>query len=365
MKKLPLRLLLACVPLWLYLMLWPVPVEPVAGQRYPDRGLTGPFAANHRLATASLHALGGYRGPEMVRVRRWQGVLEVWMAVTTDDENRGRLLRWRPESNRVDEMADTGGRPLGFDFAGDGSVVVVDPIQGGVFRVLDAGDGDRIEALLSVPGFLNALTIAADGRIYITESTQRFPPHAHGFARALAFDVLEGRCSGRVLMHDPASGASRVLIEGLCFPNGIALSADGTSLFVSEMLAYRVLRLPLTGGAAQVVLSDLPGFPDNLTRGEQGRLWLALAAQRKPELDFSADKPWLRTMFARWPLWLTPPPPRFAHVLAFSEDGDVLHVLQDGDGRLPSATGVTEFEGALYLHNLDQHELAVIGELPL
>lgn len=363
MRKFALLMLLACVPLWLYVLLWPVPVEPVAGQRYPDRGLTGPYAANHRLATATLHALGGYRGPEMVRVRRWQGVLEVWMAVTTDDENRGRLLRWLPESNRVEEMADTGGRPLGFDFAADGSVVVVDPMQRGVFRVHDASAGDRIETLLSVPGFLNALTIAADGRIYITESTQRFPPSAHGFAQALAFDALEGRCSGRVWMHDPASGESRVLIEGLCFPNGIALGADGTSLFVSEMLAYRVLRLPVTGGAAQVLLSDLPGFPDNLTRGEHGRLWLALAAPRKPVLDFAADKPWLRKMFARWPLWLTPPPPRFAHVLAFSGDGEVLHDLQDGDGRLPSATGVTEFEGALYLHNLDQGELAVVRNL--
>ena len=52
----------------LYLTTWPVPVDPVAWNAPPDRGLTGAFAPNDALAGAATINLDDYEGPEDVTV---------------------------------------------------------------------------------------------------------------------------------------------------------------------------------------------------------------------------------------------------------------------------------------------------------
>ncbi len=94
-------------------------------------------------------------------------------------------------------------------------------------------------------------------------------------------DLMEQGRSGRVILLDPASGKTRLLAEGLAYPNGIALLADG-ALAVSESWRHRVLALPAEGpGPSRVLLDDLPAYPARLAAAGDGGFWLALFAPRR------------------------------------------------------------------------------------
>ena len=105
----------------------------------------------------------------------------------------------------------------------------------------------------------------------------------------------------------------------------------------------RALRTQAAGVA--VVLDNLPGFPDNLTRGPDGRYWTGFTKPRSAAIDSMSGKPWLRALTLRLPKSLWPVPPVYGHVLAFDEQGRVLSDLQDpgrqaaGDERRDGACG--------------------------
>jgi sugar lactone lactonase YvrE len=93
-----------------------------------------------------------------------------------------------------------------------------------------------------------------------------------------------------------------VVAEGFSFANGVALSADERTLFVAETGRYRVWKVAVAGerlnvaqgGSPQatVLFDNLPGYPDNLLRGRDGRIWLGFAKPRNPTVDNMAGKPW-------------------------------------------------------------------------
>jgi hypothetical protein len=148
-------------------------------------------------------------------------------------------------------------------------------------------------------------------------------------------------------------------LQGLNFPNGLALSTNKTSLYLSEAGSYRIQRYSLSDGKLEVVLDNLPGLPDNIRRGEDGRYWVGLNRQRSSLLDDASGHPFLRKMIARIPVWLRPIPPEYGHVFAFKECADrrgkvvcVVRDLQDPSGSYPSTTGATEIGKRLYIQSL-------------
>ena len=52
---------------------------------------------------------------------------------------------------------------------------------------------------------------------------------------------------------------------------------------------------------AEVLLDNLPGYPDNLMRGRDGRIWVGLFRPRNPAADFLAGWPFLRKVLLRLP----------------------------------------------------------------
>ena len=151
------------------------------------------------------------------------------------------------------------------------------------------------------------------------------------------------------------------MVHGLSFANGIALAADGRSLFVSETGRYRVWKIDASARdidvssgspSARVLLDNLPGYPDNLMRGRDGRIWLGLFRPRNPAADELSDKPFLRKVLLRLPRALLPVGNPYGHVFAFNEDGHVVEDLQDPLGSYPETTGATETIDRLYIHSL-------------
>jgi sugar lactone lactonase YvrE len=350
-----------------YLLLWPVPIDPVAWTAPPSTGYTGAHAANARLAAVREIPVAPEIGPEHISFgpdgRLYTGVLS------------GAILRMNADGSGLETFVETGGRPLGLEFAPDGQLIVADAFLGllavapdGQIRVLaDHFGGDPIR-------YADAVVIASDGRIFFTDATRRLSAREWGTFDAALLDILEHSCTGRVLLHDPASGATQLVMGGLCFPNGLALSRDESSLFIAETAEYRVWRVgtdvrgldaravDAAGGQAdaRVILDKLPGFPDNLTPGADGRIWTGLTKPRSPVIDGVADKPFLRRMMLRLPKQLWPVPPVYGHVLAFDEQGTVVMDLQDPDGRVPETSGATEHDGKLYVQSLHATSFGVL-----
>ena len=109
------------------------------------------------------------------------------------------------------------------------------------------------------------------------------------------------------------------------------------------------------------MLDNLPGYPDNLMRGLNGKIWLGLAAPRSPDADKLAEKPFLRSIVMRLPRALWPVPKAYGHVMAFTEDGYIASDLQDPSGAYPETTGVTETADRLYVQSLHAHSAGVDG----
>jgi len=115
----------------------------------------------------------------------------------------------------------------------------------------------------------------------------------------------------------------------------------------------------LQGNApAKVLIDNLPGYPDNLMRGQDGRIWAGLVKPRNADADKLAGEPAMRKLIMRLPRALWPLPKDYGHVFAFTEDGKIVADLQDPSGAYSETTGVTETTDRLYIQSLHAKTLA-------
>ena len=212
-----------------YLLLWPVPIDPVAWEAPVNEGYTDAFAPNEDLEEIERIGLNGLSGPEDAAIGP-DG--RVYMAT-----HEGKIARYDPATGSVDVFAETGGRPLGVEFSSDGVLYVADAYIGllqitpeGVVTVLasQTEDGSPIE-------YADDLDIAPDGSIYFTDASTKFGAVASGGTLPGSFlELMEHGSNGRVLRYHPDSGKTAVVQTGLNFANGLAMTADGTHYLVIE-----------------------------------------------------------------------------------------------------------------------------------
>jgi sugar lactone lactonase YvrE len=360
-----------------YLLTWPIPNRPQAWQPPADLGHVGPHAGNTRLATLQQAPLAGTgHGPEFI--------LSAAGKLYTGLSN-GDVVSWAPEAPQATTLVvNTGGRPLGLDMDAQGRLIVADAMNG-VLRVTGTGAQARIEPILTKVqhpvadnpvAFADAVKVGAGGVIWVTDATRRFGAKAWGGTfDASVQDIMEHSCTGRLIAVDPETLVSRVALQGLCFPNGLAFSGDGKQLFVAETGTYRILALDLaklslvrtqqgeTGvpnvaqatqqGAVRVLIDNLPGFPDNLSRSPSGRIWVGLTKPRSGLMDAMASQPALRSLVLRLPKSFLPVPKPYGHVFAFDDTGRIVDDLQDPQGAYPETTAATEAGGRLFVQSLN------------
>lgn len=361
MKKTVLTVASLFLALAAYLCLWPVPVQPVAWNAPAAPGYTGAHAANNKLAGLQLISLGAEEGPEHVVLAR-DGKL--YAAVAS-----GNILRMNPDGTAQEVFANTGGRVLGFAFDAAGHLIAADAVKG----LLAISPDRKITVLADKVGgdpirYADAVVVASNGKIYFSDASGRFGPAEWGGTyEAAVLDIIEQLSTGRILEYDPASKTSRIVVKGLSFANGVALTRDEQSLLVAETGKYRVWKVAVTADnldvraatpQATVLLDNLPGYPDNLMRGLDDRIWLGFSGPRNANVDAMAGRPFLRKLTLRLPRSLWPLPKAYGHVIAFTEDGRVVADLQDPIGAYPETTGLTETADRLYVQNL---HLKVLG----
>jgi sugar lactone lactonase YvrE len=362
-----------------YLLFWPVPIKPVAWEAPTSVGYVGVHTPNTRLAGLQQWPLQtGQEGPE--HITTFEGA--VYTALSNGD-----VVRFEA-NGQAQTIVNTAGRPLGLEAARDGTLYVADAMKGLLSVNLKGGAPQLKTVLTKVDGrvpdepiaFADAVTVDGQDQVWLTDASTRFGAKAVGSTfEASVLDIMESSCSGRVIVHEPSTGRSRVVLQGLCFPNGLAFSSDGASLFLSETGRYRIIKIDVAKlaaarsgegsslaptlkeamdqGAARVLIDNLPGFPDNLMRGENGRIWVGLTKPRSKVMDMAAGLPWLRSMMLRLPRSMWPVPPAYGHVIAFDESGRVVDDLQDPKGAYPETTAATELGGRLFIQSLHARSL--------
>ncbi len=350
-KKILAAIAALAVVLVVALVLAPAPIDPAAYEPTTAPALDGVLTPNHDLRSAELLAVGRVRGPEDVAV---DAVGRIYAG--TED---GRIVRLSlgAGGETVETFATTGGRPLGLHFDREGNLIVADGLQG----LLAIDPEGRVTTLATEAegepfGFADDLDVAADGRIYFSDASSRFGPGAY------LYDLLEARPHGRLLRHDPATGATEVLLDGLYFANGVALSRNEDFVLVNETYRYRITRYWLAGpraGTSEVFADNLPGFPDGVSSNRRGTFWVALFTVRNPLMDRLHPRPWAKGLLSKLPRLLWPKPAPYGLVLAVDEAGRLRRSLHDPGGeRVLEVTSAEEAGGFLYLGNLSRDRIA-------
>lgn len=270
----------------------------------------------------------------------------------------GRIVRVSPDGATQTVVADTGGRPLGLHVARDGRVLICDSHRG--LLALDPASGE-LTVLTEIAGghrlkFCSNVTETADGTIYFTESTSDF--HFEHFGAS----VLEARGTGSLFKLGP-DGTVTTLLSGLYFTNGVTVTADGSALVFAETLARRLSKYWLTGEKAGTVTPlavHLPGMPDNISTGSDGRIWTALVSAAKPSLDrLLAGPPWIRRVVWRLPEALQPKIVPEIWVVGFDPDsGAVVGGIRTKHPDFGGVTGVVESAGRLWMSTIEFPALA-------
>ncbi len=323
----------------LYLLFWPVPIDPQAWTPPAAPPLEGDYAVNDKLAAAERIGAGVGVGPETVSVDA-QGRIYAGY-------EDGRIVRFAADGSNPDTFAHTGGRPVGHRFDAAGNLIVADAAKG----LLSVSPDGKITELATqhggVPfGLTDDVEPGADGNYYFSDASWKFG------LREFMLDFLEHGANGRLLSYDPGTRTTRLLLDKLHFANGVAVAPDASFVLVAETTEYRVRRVWLAGpraGQSDVFIENLPGFPDGISSNGRGIFWLAMVAPRDVQLDGLLPRPFLRKLLLRLHL-PDPAPRRYAMVLGLDAAGRVVHNLQD-----PSAsaymdiTAAQEHSGMLYL----------------
>lgn len=294
-------------------------------------------------------------GPEDVVVAT-SGVDEGACFTGTAD---GSIWRVSHDLRRTDRVAGTGGRPLGLEVLDDGSLLVCDAHRG-LLRVDPASGRDEL-LVDSVEGrrllVTNNAAVARDGTIWFSDSSR-----VHPLAEWRA-DFARDTRTGRLLRRDP-DGAVEVVLDGLAFANGVALAPDESFVTVAESGGRTLVRHWLAGeraGATDLLAEDLPGYPDNVARGSDGLLWVALASPVVPLVTLLHRGPrWLRVAATSVPERLQPQPRRLVHAQAYATDGSLVHDLRRPATDFHMVTGVREHEGRVWLGSLLEAAIAVV-----
>lgn len=330
-----------------YLVFWPVPVEPLAYAPPEPPGFTGDFASNDALDKLDLIRLPGEEvGPEDIAVLPDGAVYTTSLSGTL----------YRIDGAQPIEVDQLGGRPLGLRAGPDGALYISDSFRG-LMRWTGPG---ALETLVSeIDGdpviYANNLDVARDGTVYFSNSSDRFDPETMGGTKPTSvLTIWEQSPTGYVARYAPETGTEKIA-DGFVYTNGIALSPNEDFLLIAETGRARVHKLWLTGptaGTQEVLLDNLPGYPDNIKAQGDGTYWMAFASPRVPA-EKLMPYPFLRKVIWRLGPMVRPAPIHRGMLVQFDDEGTILRTLQNPDGHIGITTSGQVVDDHFYVMTLD------------
>ena len=176
--------------------------------------------------------------------------------------------------------------------------------------------------------------------------------------RSYMLNMYSGDVSGRLCIYNLRTRETQVLMKDLWYANGVTLSKKLDYVLIVETCGFRVVRKWLKGkqtGQVDDFITNLPGFPDGITRSHDDCFWISLVAPISPLLKF------IEPIAARYVMSLLHFElhvtkhflKQWGCVLKVSAEGEIVDVLIDPDGStVSSISAVTEHDGKLFLGNL-------------
>lgn len=188
-------------------------------------------------------------------------------------------------SGKVETVARVPGRPSGLGFLPDGRMLIASMLDRRILRQERPGELVEHSNLWEIaPWHLNDMLVDHEGRAWVGN---------------FGFDLMGGAPAASTnLICVEADGRASVVAQGLGFPNGMALTPEGTLIvaetFMNRLSAFEVngAKLserrtwacfgppPATANVAEI-LRDVEAAPDGICLDAEGAVWVADAKQRR------------------------------------------------------------------------------------
>ncbi|KAF6216703.1 hypothetical protein GE061_001049 [Apolygus lucorum] len=346
--------------------------------------LVGPYERNNRLNNAERLFEGKLKGPEHLIVHNGELYTTIHGGYVSKIVSKNSIEPIVKFGEDCDDwwQEELCGRPLGFKIDTNGTIYVADAYYG--IRKFDPKTGTttliidlHTEIEGKIPMIPNSLDIAKDGKIYWTDSSTTHKLHD-------GLLTLLGPPTGRLLVTDPVTQISKVLMNNIHFANGVHLSTDESYILVAETQRARIHRYWLKGkkaGTSEVFVDKLPGLPDNINHDGGGKFIVSLVDPGSHFTNALPQYPLLRKFLARimtlaqltvreintlFPnLWLTRAHHLIGHfemiaplkvfdepratVLLINHEGQITNCLHATDGNVTSVSSMVIHNGYYYL----------------
>ena len=196
-----------------------------------------------------------------------------------------------------------------FDGSGDLWLSILTPGGGSLCRAAHDSWGTAVEQVVTqidgAPlGAVSAVEAAPDGRIYFAVASSASA--ADGLESTLRTELLAHTSTGCVYVYDPAARTVQKVLGGVAGASGLALSRDGSTLFVADLgnrcvwsAAADARDLTAGGKNCQSFVSGLPGYPGALAMDADGTLYIGYRWARSSWLEKNADSTLLRGIALR------------------------------------------------------------------
>jgi sugar lactone lactonase YvrE len=191
---------------------------------------------------------------------RWRNG-ELWFS----DVSSFRLMRIGRDGTLI-KVCDVPGRPSGLAFTPDGRLLLATGLGRQLLWI--AADGTSslaVDLTQFSKSLLNDMVVDAAGRAYVGDT---------GFQ----FGSDEPKRPGGLIMFDESRGV-RIVANDVCFPNGMAVTPDGMTLYLAETFGNRITAFDIEPEGELTnrrVHAMLESSPDGLCLDAEGALWVPL-----------------------------------------------------------------------------------------
>jgi sugar lactone lactonase YvrE len=343
MKKQPITMILAGFGMAMgAFLLWPSPIDPAGWNPPRFAGVWGASKPNTILSHVERLALSRVHASEDVLPAKDGGMC------ASDGE---RIVRLSADGRTLKTIASLGGQNLGLAWVDARTLAVANQPKG--LFLLDVLTGALRRLAVGNIHYPNGIAVSSDGKmLYFTDSSDKY----YGEPWKYMYDLLEARPHGRLYSLDLTTNRLTLLMDGLFYPNGIAISPQGDALLLNETYRYRIRRYWLKGpksGSSDLFVENLPGFPDGLSRDEEtGHYWVALFTPRNDTADWLHRHPFLKSQLAKLPPFLWPRPRLYGMVLVVSPEGKPVARYEDPSGTINTLSSARKVGSMLYLGSL-------------
>ncbi len=238
------------------------------------------------------------------------------------------VVRITMATGKVERIAQPGGRPLGMEWMPDGRILLCNTELGLQTIDVETGAVEPVPVVGETLHLCNNAHVLADGTILVSDSSSKYSVDAY------KKDLAENTSTGRLLKIAP-DGTATVLVDGLCFANGVVYLEEQNVALVAATGTCTITKVDLATGAVSR-FADTDGHPDNMSIGSDGRIWVAIPSEKNAALASVHKLPlFLRKIVANLPEGIQPKAVKCCRVQVFNTNGTV-HTNHIGKhGHLP------------------------------